>query len=824
MVTDLRVRQIELEQSMADDAKLRVDNDNRKSAKRNAWSESKLGVRFTRSATSAFVEAVREFINLPSGQGRSHNRAAIALKKTGMEPEVIAYLFTKSLFNALPLAHRRRIKRVSLSIKAADLIHDEYRLRFFAQEDSRKALLRKLFKTFDARTYPRDWRKRTIMTYFQAEQLDWQAWTLREKLVIGYSLLVLFRNATGLIAFTGNDGKFIEAQPALLEEFEKTVKERTLEFMLYKPMVVKPLPWTESHLYRGGYLSTKLTRRYPIIKGAKKRDVLRMLAMDWSKILPPLNAIQETGWRVNKTMLSTLSWVLFEKGGDIAGLPPSNPRPLPPAPFGYGVDEEITKAHDKVCFLVHSFNREIISKRMAAFSTLTIANQFKDFEAIYFPHNLDSRGRAYPLPAFLNPQGPDYVKALLEFSEGKSIDTDEQAAWLAVAGANAYGKDKISLQERVDWVQDNDELIFSIATDPCNDLRWTEASEPFQFLRFCLEWNEFWHTGFGFVSHMVVPVDATCSGLQHYSAMLRDEVGGRSVNLVPHLPRQDIYQDVADVVIEELMDAAQKFDHPNNGMAIDWIRFGIDRKTTKRQVMVVPYAGTFSSCMEYTRDAVNEKLKDGHQLPWSSDDPSHNDRVVYLAKLIWNAIDKVVIKGKEAMRWLSEVARAYTRVTNKLEGTAHSKRMSWVTPDGFEAIHYRPDDKKKRADTYLDGRVNLTYYEETDKLNASNMALAVAPNFVHSLDAALLRMSVMKALDLNLTTSFGMVHDSFGVHAADMSVFLSRCVKPAFIEMYQRDVLADFRDRLPEGIEIPDQPKMGKLDLNGVTESEFFFS
>lgn len=822
MDVDMKVKQIELEQAMADEASVRANKDNTKTMARNAWSDSKLGIRFTRSATSAFVDAVDAFINQPSEKGRSHNRAAVALRKTGLDAATIAYLFTKALFNALPLAHRKRIKRVSLSIKSAELIHDEFRLRFFAESDNRKALLKKLFKTFDKRTYPREWRKRTIVNYFHAEQLDWAAWSTREKLMIGYALLVLFRNATGLIVMSGLDGKYVEAQPALIEEFEKTVKDKTLEFMLYKPMVVKPRPWTPDYLFRGGYLSAKLTRRYPIIKGAKKRDVLRLLSMDWSQTLPAINALQETGWRVNKTILDTLHWVM-DRGGDMAGLPPSNPKPLPPAPFGYGTDEAVTKAHDKECFLIHSFNREVISKRLAVFSTITIANQFKNFKAIYFPHNLDTRGRAYPLPAFMNPQGPDYVKALLEFSEGRAIENEEQAAWLAVAGANAYGQDKISLQERVNWVQDNDELIFSIAEDPRMDLRWTQASEPFQFLRFCIEWAGFWSTGFGFVSHMVVPVDATCSGLQHYSAMLRDEVGGRSVNLIPNLPRQDIYQDVADVVIEEMMDTAQKFDHQHNQYAVGWIKFGIDRKITKRQVMVVPYAGTFSSCMEYTRDAVNEKLKEGHLLPWDSSGPDHNDRIVYLAKLIWQAIDQVVIKGKEAMRWLSDAARAYTKVANLQEGSAHAKRMTWVTPDGFEAIHYRPEDKKKRVATFLDGRVDLTYYEETDRLNPSDMALAVAPNFVHSLDACLLRMAVMKGLALGLG-SYGMVHDSFGVHAADMSTFLYRCIKPAFIEMYQGNPLEDFKARLPDGLELPDLPKQGILDINGVMDSEFFFS
>lgn len=816
MDTDLKEKQIIIEQEMFTDAKRRLADDNRKSASRQAWSESKLGRQFTRSASMSFQESVKaQLAKVGSGAGRG-TRSFELLRKTGIEPEVIAHLFTKAVYNALPLAHRKRIKRVSLCIRAADLIHDEWRIRVFSQVDARRALLRKLFKTFDKRTYPREWRRKTILNYFHAEQLEWSGWSTREKLTIGYALLVLFRDTTGLV-IAPKDSVFVDPAPALIEEYEKAVVNRPLDFMIYKPMVVPPRPWTTDHLYRGGYMSSSLVRRYPIVKGARRRDVLRFMEMDWSQILPAINALQETPWHVNSRVLDILEWAMFERGGNVAGLPPSDPKPLPPEPEGYRTDEQVTKDHNRVCFLIHSENRENISKRLAVLSTIAIARQFRNFKAIYFCHNLDTRGRAYPLPAFLNPQGPDYVKSLLEFSRGKPIDNDEQAAWLAIAGANAYGKDKIGLQERVNWVQDNDEMIFSIARDPKTDLRWMEASEPFQFLRFCFEWSGFWQQGFGYISHMVVPVDATCSGLQHYSAMLRDEVGGRSVNLVPHLPRQDIYQDVADKVIEALF-------ADGSDMAKDWVKFGIDRKITKRQVMVVPYAGTFSSCMEYTREAVREKLKEGHLCPWNtSDEADHQQRIIYLSKLIWEAIDQVVVKGKEAMRWLSEVARVFTKHVNSTELDGYAKRMTWITPDGFEAVHYRVDAKKKQTKTFLDGRVDLAYYEETNALSSKDMALAVAPNFVHSYDACLLRMAVMKGLGAGLT-DYGMVHDSFGVHASDMAMFLSDCVKPAFIEMYQVNALKAFADRLPEGLDLPPIPSQGTLDLLGVQDSEFFFS
>jgi DNA-directed RNA polymerase len=809
-------QQLQIEEAMFTSAIQRRNSDNFKATKRNAWSESKLGRSYTSAATGRFVSTVRHQMTKANTVGRSV-RARDLLIGSGLEPEVVAHLFCKTLYNVMPLVHRKRLKRVTLCKRVADTLHDEMRIRWFAQDKHRRNLLKKLCKQFDARSYPRDWRRRTIRNYFDAEQISWSAWSDRERIAIGYALMIWFRDSTGLI-LAPRDSKYVDPTPELLAHVEATMLSRVLDFMLYKPMVTPPIPWSLNNLFRGGYLSNKV-RPYPLVKGSKTRDAERLLSQDWSRILPAINAMQETPWRVNVDMLEALKWSVDTRGGDFAGLPPSDPKPLPPEPPNYRTDEEVAKAHNKVVFLIRSENREMISKRLMVKATMQVAKEYSSYKAIYFPHNLDSRGRAYPLSAFLQPQGPDWCKALLEFSNGESIATEQDACWLAIAGANAYGNDKVSLQDRVNWVQDNEEdLIFPIANDWRSDLRWTQASEPFQFLRFCLEWKAFCEHGFGYVSHMVVPVDATCSGLQHYSAMLRDEVGGRSVNLVPRLSRQDIYQDVADRAIESLMALSTP-------EAANVVRLGIGRKEVKRQVMVVPYSGTFSSCMSYTREALAEKYKAGHAPTWNVDDTEENNKhVVLLAQHIWQAIDEIVVKGKEAMRWLTDAARAYSKWANKQGmGNAFDKRMSWVTPDGFEVIHFRPDSKEKRLDTFLDGRVVLTYYEDTKSLSPADMALAVAPNFVHSLDATLLRAAIIKGLELGIT-DFAMVHDSFGVHAAKMSSFLSKCVKPAFVEMYQGDPLAGLKDRLPPDLDLEPLPTKGTLDLDGVRDSEFFFS
>jgi DNA-directed RNA polymerase len=52
---------------------------------------------------------------------------------------------------------------------------------------------------------------------------------------------------------------------------------------------------------------------------------------------------------------------------------------------------------------------------------LTVAQGFENVNQIYFPHNIDFRGRIYPIPPHLNHIGADMSRGLLEFSQGKPL-------------------------------------------------------------------------------------------------------------------------------------------------------------------------------------------------------------------------------------------------------------------------------------------------------------------------------------------------------------------------------------------------------------------
>jgi DNA-directed RNA polymerase len=159
--------------------------------------------------------------------------------------------------------------------------------------------------------------------------------------------------------------------------------------------------------------------------------------------------------------------------------------------------------------------------------------------------------------------------------------------------------------------------------------------------------------------------------------------------------------------------------------------------------------------------------------------------------------------------------------------------IQWTTPDGFVVQQARYEETNLKVNTFLDGnrRIQSIIVKETSTLDARKMAQSLSPNYIHSLDACHMRAVISKAIGLDADMSFAMIHDSFGVHAADMHRFLHECIKPAFVEMYEgEDLLAKFRDEIIVNIkpeergDIPDLPEKGHLDIQEVLNSQFFFS
>lgn len=211
-------------------------------------------------------------------------------------------------------------------------------------------------------------------------------------------------------------------------------------FPRHLPMLLKPKEWTDKKKGFGGcYFRLKTN----IMRTFSQKHVEALSKSNIRPVLDGLNYLGKQPWCINKQILKIVSQA-WEDKLSIAELPPQDDIPLPKAedcfrlPSQIRLEEEKRKSNHKLGIekvkdadvlidieektavdainqlaedipifderfynsmvkRVKKKNAELHSLRCDFKIKLMIANKFQD-DVIYFPWNLDFRGRAYPVP------------------------------------------------------------------------------------------------------------------------------------------------------------------------------------------------------------------------------------------------------------------------------------------------------------------------------------------------------------------------------------------------------------------------------------------
>ncbi|MGE0175310.1 MAG: DNA-directed RNA polymerase [Oligoflexales bacterium] len=815
-------QQLQLETEMLGMTVTRYRNQLSKAVENRLETSTKAGLRLLKGSINPMIEAIEDYYQVAySSKGQ---KPAAYRYMSLLEPEVLAFLTAKSILNSVtlkqPLTHA--------ACQLGELIEDEVRFRFYSaeKEEYYRAVYNRV-KVKSSYEY-----KRTVLLHSMSKAgVVWEPWETHNKLQLGKTLIDLFINATKLVEIIvvrerKNTRYYVTATPKTLEWLDIENTRCEILAPTHFPMVVEPKDWTTP--FDGGYIGV-MANRSKLVKTYNSAYLDELSHIEMPLVYQAINRVQKTAWKINQPVLQVLE-TIWENDLEMGDLPPRDdckPRvcPFPPElkPKAMTLEQQaIFKDWKREAANLHNTNVINRSKRLLVSKIIYLANKFQKEARIYFPYCLDFRGRVYAIPHFLNPQGPDVAKALLTFSEGKPIGNETAAKWLAIHGANVYGYDKVSLKERVQFIHEMNLTILAIADNPFEATEWTQASKPWQFLAFCFEWAGYLKEGFGFVSHLPVALDGSCNGLQHFSAMLRDEVGGRAVNLIPSEQPQDIYQQVADVTSDKL-DKILRHSLAKRDLAEGWLSLGVTRTITKRPVMILPYGGTRHACRQYIEDELRYLLRD-RKNPFQQ---GERDRIFeasdFLAGLVWESIGEVVVAARDVMDWLRKAASLIGK-----EGLP----INWTSPSGFPVQQAYRDVRTRRIKTKLSGNmirgVHLTIQETLDSIDKRRQANGISPNFVHSMDAAALHLYINLAGEYSID-SFSLIHDSYGTLAADTEVSAC-CIREVFVRMYQDDVLYKFRAELlsllsdANARRLPPLPAKGTLDLEAVKQSAFFFA
>ena len=772
------------------------------------------------------IETIEE---AESGKAGKKSSAVKFLKL--LEPDVIAFFTAKVVIDKIT-SKSNKLQTVANNI--GKQLEDE--LRYTSFEEQHPWLFKKLLTEIDT---TRQRKRQNLVSAYNRYCEQWASWGDDARIHLGMKLLHIFIEATGFAeevtrSYSKNrTEKLVVATPAVNTFLANNREVAEMLAPVYLPMVVPPQDWTGPR--GGGYLTHHLPT-LTLIKTSNRNYLAELegLSEQMAPVYQAINHIQKTPWQVNTFTLSVLQ-MLDDNGNAVAGLTSAEDEPLPPRVIPEGIKkEDMTSAQIAEFKLwkqrstkVYEENIRLRSKRLMTMRIRSMAEQFSVYSAVYFPHTADFRGRLYPASSYLTPQGNSLSKGLLKFADGKPLGTNEAACELAIHGANTFGYDKASMQERVDWVVENQDRILQAGSDPMADLWWAkEADDPWSFLAFCEEWVGYNTNGYDHISFIPIAKDGACNGLQHLSAALLDEVGGKQVNLLPSDRPSDIYQTVIDKTIEKVQldldsDELVLNAHKVSELARDWLEYGMTRKTAKRCTMTRVYGSTLFSARAFVQEFLSETDLKRKEEDASYVSPLHEREFpasIYLAQHVWSSINETVIAAKTAMDWLQDCAKELAK---------KNLPIMWTTLDGLPVMQNYPDMKKRRLKTkFGDKLVYLTVQEANkNKLDRRRQGAGVSPNHTHANDSCHLRMTVNLAAD-NGVTHFAMIHDSFGCHASDIEM-LSACTRETFLWMYhENNPLQSFKDECEAtlGATLPDLPKKGNLDITQVIHSEFFFS
>ncbi|KAK0181415.1 hypothetical protein PV327_003703 [Microctonus hyperodae] len=624
-----------------------------------------------------------------------------------------------------------------------------------------------------------------------------------------------------LFRSTGKKHLVEEIKPhPILSKLYRESQIETLDFdTTLVPSLCPPRPWTS--INSGGYMLLKTdVVRLPLYAMQQWK---RLENTPPSQMWPSLDSLNQLGsipWTVNNPILD-LAIKVFQDGGSVKLNVPQPPSVLPPIPLLQTNSSEIDRKSITKARLERKRKKgEMYSLWCDALYRLSLANHFRD-KVFWLPHNMDFRGRVYPVPPHLNHLGSDLARSMLIFALGKPLGPNG-LDWLKIHTINLTGfKKRDSISERLKYANEILDKILDSAENPMTgEMWWATSDEPWQTLACCMEIATALKSPNPeeYICRFPIHQDGSCNGLQHYAALGRDQIGALSVNLYPTDTPQDVYSKVAIMVDE----TRQKDAAEDNAVAKALEGF-VTRKVIKQTVMTTVYGVTkFGARLQIAR-----QLKDLDHFPqeyvWSAS--------LYLTQKTFDSLRTMFESAKQIQDWFTDCAR----VISTLKG----QNIEWVTPLGLPVI--QPYSKViPVTNSFKD-----VFIDSLEKPNAVKQKNAFAPNFVHSLDSCHMMLTSLHCEHAGLT--FVSVHDCYWTHPSTVELMNKICreqfvalhsepilenLSQYFIQRYlteksNDDAESDLENNLSERkirSTVSHVPKKGNFDLKSVLKSTYFFS
>ena len=409
-----------------------------------------------------------------------------------------------------------------------------------------------------------------------------------------------------------------------------------------------------------------------------------------------------------------------------------------------------------------------------------------------FPQFLDSRSRMYTATTCaMDTQGADHEKALV-ISTYSEVLTSEGLDGL-IEAAHGYSE--------IDWPID---VMVRHADRP--DLyydEWIKADKPYSYMA-CANLLSKFVKNPDKPLPAFTPLDGRCSGLQHWSAVVKSNAITRHLGMHEEEAELDIYEFIASKWAETLPEDMRKY---------------ATRKAAKIPVMTWGYNATQMTSMEHLGKMY------GQISAWDSElggfkivrEGLERASTNAMGRDIYTRLNDTLGPLTEAVRWVSDAA---SKISKKGNTDIH-----WITKDGFECKQRKIEGERLALKVRLSNDKEL-YLEVVDfsgnKPDHRRHRSAIAPNIIHSLDATHLRMVARRLKLLGVPMIF--IHDSFSTHCNYRNVLYKEIID-TFIDLYSGNYLQDLYDYWTGryGVELDLPPKAGSWEPESLRNLKKFF-
>jgi DNA-directed RNA polymerase len=783
------------------------------------------------------LELVQDALDRPVLSTEQRDRCEYGVFLTALDAErlaAVAVMSVMACFSREGMDKGLRLSNIASVIGREvqdEVIADDYLKKAKAIDPKRVSALKTVLANRKDKDGRMRWKKLVEKVSASGESIVWGS---RAQVRVGGVLMGMLHETAKVPVWTKHsptDKKTCTLQPAFQHAYQihfgrraglvhlhpqlvKVVaKEPPAELLArHLPMVCKPKPWTGPR--QGGYTiyESNLVRTTPgeLLQPAYLKAVMQEDGI--KEIRAGLDVLGGTGWRINQQVFDVMleAW---NDGGAVAKIAPLEPVLPVPAPLDRDADHQTQREWHQKMREIENIRSGFHSVRCFQNFQLEVARAFRK-EVFYLPHNMDFRGRAYPLPPYLNQMGADNARGLLLFEKGKALGT-AGLRWLKIQIANLYGFDKASMSEREQFTMDKlDEVIDSANTGLHGRRWWLQAEDPWQLLAACCELRNALQLPdpTEYISHLPIHQDGSCNGLQHYAALGGDKVGAQQVNLEPSDRPSDVYTGVCDFVKEAIARDAAKGDE-----LAKLLDGRLTRKIVKQTVMTNVYGVTFLGAMRQVRRQLIDYMPE-------LDIRQRNQASHYISQQIFGALGTMFNGAHEIQYWLGDSAHRITQsltpeqieelTQNAMDFKQNVKRRQeggpaktsdpeksfrstviWTTPLGLPVVQPYRTRKSRRVHTSLQD-ISIVDPSADDVVTQRKQLQAFPPNFIHSLDATHMILSANACHEAGLT--FSAVHDSFWTHAADVDQ-MNLILRDAFVRMHSDDIIgrlgAEFKVR-----------------------------